>query len=175
VPTALGRWFHAHHPLVQTLSLTPSCRSSDAFPRALSLSQRAELSAAPPLPVRSCSRHQASQGPQPLLIYLVLPTLHISVAFLWTLSNSFILLAQTHTQCWRSAQGGHPPLPLRLVPALGLGHPRALFALLDDRTRCCLMFNLLSTEIPRSLSAGLLSSELMLGNTLPLAIAHAEK
>ena len=36
------------------------------FPRALSLSQRAELSAAPPLPVRSCSRHQAS--PQPALL-----------------------------------------------------------------------------------------------------------
>jgi len=30
------------------------------FPRALSLSHRAELSAAPLLPVRSCSRHQAS-------------------------------------------------------------------------------------------------------------------
>ena len=29
------------------------------FPRALSLSHRAELSAAPPLPVRSCSRHEA--------------------------------------------------------------------------------------------------------------------
>jgi len=34
--------------------------SSMPFPRALSLSHRAELSAAPPLPVRSCSRHEAS-------------------------------------------------------------------------------------------------------------------
>ena len=37
------------------------------FPRALSLSQRAELSVAPLLPVRSCSRHQAS--PQPALLW----------------------------------------------------------------------------------------------------------
>ena len=34
--------------------------SSTPFPRALSLSQRAELSAAPPLPERSCSHHEAS-------------------------------------------------------------------------------------------------------------------
>jgi len=34
--------------------------SSTPFPRAPSLSHRAELSAAPPLPVRSCSRHEAS-------------------------------------------------------------------------------------------------------------------
>jgi len=34
--------------------------SSMPFPRALSLSQRAELSAAPPLPVRSCRCHEAS-------------------------------------------------------------------------------------------------------------------
>ena len=63
VPTALGSPFHAHHPLVQTLSLTSSCPSpagSMPFPRALSLSQRAELSAAPRFPVRSCSRHEAS-------------------------------------------------------------------------------------------------------------------
>jgi len=63
VPTALGSSFHAHRPLVQPLSLTPSCPSPDSsmpFPRALSLSHRAELSAAPRLPVRSCSRHEAS-------------------------------------------------------------------------------------------------------------------
>ena len=60
--TALGSPFHAHGPVVQPLSLTPSCPSPDSsmpFPRALSLSHRAELSAAPPLPVRSCSRHEA--------------------------------------------------------------------------------------------------------------------
>ena len=41
------------------------------FPRALSLSHRAELSAAPPLPVRSCSRHEAS--PQLLCSVLSAP------------------------------------------------------------------------------------------------------
>ena len=59
----LGILFHAHYPLVQTLSLTPSCSSPDSsmpFPPALSLSHRAELSAAPPLPVRSCGHHEAS-------------------------------------------------------------------------------------------------------------------
>ena len=61
MPTALGSPFHAHRPLVQTLSLTPSCPSPDTAPcSSLSLSQRAELSAAPLLPVRSCSRHEAS-------------------------------------------------------------------------------------------------------------------
>ena len=63
VPTALGSPFHAHRPLVQPLSLTPSCPSPDSsmpFPRALSLSHRAELSAVPSLPVRNCSRHEAS-------------------------------------------------------------------------------------------------------------------
>jgi len=63
VPTALGSPFHAHRPLVQPHSQTPSCPSPDSsmpFPRALSLSHRAELSAVPPLPVRSCSRHEAS-------------------------------------------------------------------------------------------------------------------
>ena len=52
VPTALCSPFHAYHPLVQPVSLTPSCPSPDSsmpFPRALSLSHRAELSAAPPL------------------------------------------------------------------------------------------------------------------------------
>ena len=32
VPTALGSPFHAHHPLVQTLSLTSSCPSPDTAP-----------------------------------------------------------------------------------------------------------------------------------------------
>ena len=43
VPTALGRLFYAHHPLVQTLSPTPSCPSPDTapccFPQDLSLSR----------------------------------------------------------------------------------------------------------------------------------------
>ena len=53
-----------NHPLVKNLSLTPNLTlpwgSPMPFPRALSLSQRAELSADPPLPVRSCSRQEAS-------------------------------------------------------------------------------------------------------------------
>ena len=63
VPTALGSLFHAYRPLVQTLSLTPTCpsqHSSMLFPQALSLSHRAELSASSPLPGRSCSHHEAS-------------------------------------------------------------------------------------------------------------------
>ena len=62
VPTAMDSPFHARCPLVQTLSLPPICSAPPPtqlhaimpFPWALSLSQRAELSAAPPLPVRSC-------------------------------------------------------------------------------------------------------------------------
>ena len=64
VLTALGSLFHAHRPLVQTLSLTPNCPKT------------AELSVAPLLPVRSCSCHEVSpqlicaectEGPQLLL------------------------------------------------------------------------------------------------------------
>jgi len=75
--------------------------SSVPFPRALSLSHRAELSAAPPLPVRSCSRHQAS--PQLLCSALSTPRDLSSssyvfpsrpfptfVALLLTLSHSFM-------------------------------------------------------------------------------------
>ena len=51
--------FCAHHPLAQNLSLTPPGsppqHSSMPFPQALSLSHRAELSTAHPLPVSSCS------------------------------------------------------------------------------------------------------------------------
>jgi len=57
VPTALRNPFHAQCPLAQTLSLTPSCPSPDSsmpFPQALLLSQSTEL------PVRSCSRQEAS-------------------------------------------------------------------------------------------------------------------
>ena len=77
--------------------------SSMPFPRALSLSQRAELSAAPPLPVRSCSRHEAS--PQLLCCGLSKPgdlshssySCHsrpsfIFVALLWMFSNSSMFL-----------------------------------------------------------------------------------
>jgi len=50
VPTALGSLFHAHSSLIQNPQLPLPWHSSMLFPQALSLSQRAELSAAPPLP-----------------------------------------------------------------------------------------------------------------------------
>jgi len=39
VPAALGRLFHAHRPLGQNLSLTPTCLSTDRNP-CCSLGQR---------------------------------------------------------------------------------------------------------------------------------------
>jgi len=54
VPIALGKLFHAHCPLEQALSLTPSCPSPDTAPcRSLGpcCCQTAELSAAPLLPM----------------------------------------------------------------------------------------------------------------------------
>lgn len=58
VPIALGSLFHAHHPLVQNLSLTSTCPSPDRAPchslRSCCCHQRSELSAAPQLPARSC-------------------------------------------------------------------------------------------------------------------------
>ena len=74
--------------------------SSMPFPRALSLSHRAELSAAPPLPVRSCSHHEAppqllcSGRSKPRVLssssQFFTPRLFtISVVLLWMLSNSF--------------------------------------------------------------------------------------
>ena len=85
------------------------------FPRALSLSQRAELSAAPPHPVRSCSRHEASH--QLLCSGLSKPggcshSSHTapsepspSLQPSFGLPNSFMSFlcssTQTCTQCWR--------------------------------------------------------------------------
>ena len=92
------------------------CHSSMLFPRALSLSPRAELSAAPPLPVRSCSRHEASpqpallwaeqtQGPQPLLAHLLLQTLHYLCSPPLIISNGFMFFLHCESQCctqrWR--------------------------------------------------------------------------
>ena len=100
------------------------------FPQALSLSQRAELSAASLLPVRSCSCHEAS--PQLLCSGLnrardlshssyLLPSKQftIIIALLWVLSNSFIsfLYCGTHPACsaggeaaQRRAEQTTPPL-----------------------------------------------------------------
>jgi len=76
----LAAWDHAYCP-GQPVSCPPRSgaapvpnpqlplpwHSSMPFPWALSLSQRAELSADPPFPGRSCSRHEAS--PQPALLW----------------------------------------------------------------------------------------------------------
>ena len=65
VPTVLGSPFHAHHPVVQTLSLTPSCPSPDTAPcRSLGPCRcHTEQSSALlllSLSLRSCSLHEAS-------------------------------------------------------------------------------------------------------------------
>ena len=97
------------------------------FPRALSLSHRAELSAAPPLPVRSCSRHEAS--PQLLCSALSKPgdlscsshtlpsrPFSISGALLWMLSNSFMSFLYggdqnrtQHSLCHNTVKAGRNP------------------------------------------------------------------
>ena len=118
------------------------------FPRALSLSHRAELSAAPPLPVRNCSCREAS--PQLLCLRrnklrdfsclsYVLSSIPfpLFVDFLWTLSNSCMPFPRCGTQTAPSAGGEaaqlraeqHNPSSL-LVAVLGLLHPRIWLALL---------------------------------------------
>jgi len=105
----------AHCPLVQRLTLP--WHSSMPFPRALPLSHRAEISAAPALPVRSCSRHEASpqllcsglSKPRDLscFSYFLPSKLFITfIAHFWMLSTSFMsflhCITQTHTHCcWR--------------------------------------------------------------------------
>jgi len=119
VITALGSLFHAHHPLMQNLSLTPNLtfpgHSSKLFPQLRSLSQIAELSTAPSLPARSCSCNEVS--PQLLCSGLnklwglscfsyTLPSRFVTIfiALLWILCHSLTPLywgAQSCTQCWR--------------------------------------------------------------------------
>jgi len=131
-PGALAAWGHAHCPGHPVLCPPPfgadpfphpqlplSWHSSMLFSRALSLSQRAELSAAPPLPVRSCSCHEAS--PQLLCSGLnkteglsyssrILPSEHfpIFVALLWMFSNSFTSFYRGVQTCthWGEATPG---------------------------------------------------------------------
>ena len=102
LPTALGSPFHAHHPLVQTLSLTPSCPSPDtALCRSLEPCRcHTEQSSA--LPLRSLcgaaatmrpplsSSGQSTQRDLSCTSY-TLPSrlLTILVAHLWTLCNCF--------------------------------------------------------------------------------------
>jgi len=113
IPTALGSLFRAHHPLVQTLSLTPfpapPLTQLHAVPSGPVAVTQSRAQRCPPLPVRSCSRHEAS--PQLLCSALRKPShpsqtkpFLIFVAVLWMLSNSFMSLncaAQNCSQCWR--------------------------------------------------------------------------
>jgi len=144
------------------------------FPPALSLSHRAELSAAPPLPVRSCSRHEASPQllcsglskssniscsshtlPSKTLHHLCSPPLD---------ANSFTPLhsiTQTCTQGWR---WGHThrveldyPSPCP-VAVLSLGHPRAQLAL------CVASARLQNPPDPFSLGCSLASCTLFCTN-----------
>ena len=68
VPTALGSLFHAHCPLWQSLSLTPRTPPTQlhAVPSGPVAVTQSRAQRCPLLPVRSCSRHQAS--PQPALL-----------------------------------------------------------------------------------------------------------
>ena len=65
VPTVLGRLFHAHHPLGQSLSLTPSppLAQLHAIPSGPVAVTQSRAQRCPPLPVRSCSHHEASRQP----------------------------------------------------------------------------------------------------------------
>ena len=138
------------------------------FPRALSLSHRAELSAAPLLPVRSCSRHRAS--PQLLCSGLSKPRDHncssytcpsrpipIFTAILWKLSNifmSFMSSAGGEAAQHRAQQDSPFPLP---AGSVGLMHHLwVLLALGAVMAEWCLIF-LPSARTPRSLSVGQLS------------------
>ena len=63
VPTALGSLFHAHHALVQNLSLTPNLTlpwQLPAIPLGAVAVTESRAQRCPPLPVRSCSCHEAS-------------------------------------------------------------------------------------------------------------------
>ena len=110
------------------------------FPRALSLSHRAELSAAPPLPVRSCSRHQASpqllcsvlskHGPQPLLIDPVLQTTHHLCRC--SLDYRVLLFSEEHEVPVL------PPMPTALAGGLCRGYAGLPLQLKLDRDQRCL-------------------------------------
>jgi len=124
-------------------------------------SHRAELSAAPPLPVRSCSCHQSF--PRLLCSALskhrafrhsshTLPSrpFPIFISLLWTLSHSFMSpwCCGTHTapsaggeaRIAQSRAGQALPLP---AGSAGPGAPQVRLALWAARAHCWLRFNLL--------------------------------
>ena len=88
------------------------------------------------------------------------------VALLWTHSRTFTSFLNCGAQnCTQASRWGRTNAEYsgmitsfdRLV-MLCLMHPRMRFALLAARAHCWLISSLLSTNTPRSLSAGLLSS-----------------
>ena len=99
VPAALGRLFQAHHPLGQSLSLTPSpplaqLHAVRSGPVAVTQS-RAQLCL--PLPVRSCSYHEASpqllcSGPNKREVLS-----HASAVLLSRLFSGIVAHLSTHT------------------------------------------------------------------------------
>ena len=91
-------------------------RSSMPFPRALSLSHRAELNAAPPVLMRSCSRHEAS--PQPALLWAKYATdlscfssilsprpFTIFEALFWMLSRTFLIFLKRNSESIKNLMG----------------------------------------------------------------------
>jgi len=140
MPTALGSPFHAHHPRVQTLSLTPSYPSPDTAP---------SCSLGPCCSHRERSHHEASpqppllwaeqtKGPQLLLTQLALqifPHLHSPSL----LSSSYVLTSTGELKlCCTS------PRPLIFSPILSFHFPPQclclallLFALQPFRQQKC--------------------------------------
>ena len=116
MPTALCSPFHVHRPLVQTLSLTPSCPSPDTAPCRSLGPCRCHTEQSSALPLRSCEELQPPSGlPQLLCSGLSKPRglscsflfFAITRTLLWTLSNSFISFycgAQTRMQCSRQGR-----------------------------------------------------------------------
>ena len=138
----LGSLFRAHHPPVQTLSLTPSCPSPDTAPR---------RSLAP------CCCHREKSSVLPLSsLWGAVSCYEVSPQLLWA----------EQTQ-WPQPQMSCPSLSL--LPSFGCSlivfcsyivapKPAPQLALWTARVHCWLMFNLLPTRILRSLFTGLLSS-----------------
>jgi len=121
MPTALGSPFHAHHPVVQPLSLTPSCPSPDTAPcRSLGPCRcHTEQSSALPLgslwgaaaairhPLRSSALRWAHWGasaaphtlcPQSLHIYVTLSNSFYDLFVLWHPNLHLVLKVRPH-QC----------------------------------------------------------------------------
>lgn len=160
--TALGSLFLSpDHCLVKKLFVTLKFHITAPchFPRALSLSKREELSAAPQL---LCSEH--TKGPQPLSYILSSTPFPIFVSLLWMMSHSFMSLYNgihccTHCSRWNHTAESKAGKPLpSLAGGAGQMHPWVHLDLLAARAHCWLRSNLPSLKNPGSLSIGLHSS-----------------